>query len=75
MSAATWTGSDDVLEIRECSDEGLGANMADPEGTYTGGVDDPATAGQRDGGRGCGGVASLAGHVADRSSGSSGSGN
>ena len=50
MSAATWTGSDDVLEIGERSDEGLGANMTDPEGTYTGGVDDPAAAGQGDGG-------------------------
>ena len=75
MSAATWTGSDDVLEIGERSDEGLGANMTDPEGAYAGGVGDSPAAGQRYGGRGCGGVASLAGHVADRSSGSAGSGN
>ena len=69
MTAAARAVGHELLEVREGPDEGVRADMADPEGAHTGGVDDPTTAGQGDGGRGGGGVTALACHVADRTGG------
>ena len=61
-------------QIRETTQDVGTADVGDPEGAHTGGVDDPAAAGQGEGLEAGGGVAAAAGDLVDVPGGAVGAG-